>query len=446
MIERNVKRQRILLPFMVFLFVFFYYLTNNAMAADVSLSVNNTSTILELSVPSSVDLRLTPTRGSAFNTANLNIGVGTNNSTGYSLSMTATSTDLTRTASITDGNNNTSTPTIPTISTAYSQSSFESSNDTINKWGFKLSTTSNYGPMVTTTQTLKTTEGPSNATGSDVILNFAAKVDTTQPAGIYQTTLNFTIISNIPATTSIAQLSHLQDFANLSENEKFYVVNSMADDRNYTLTDRRDMNSYTIRKINGQVWMTQNLRITGVISSQYSNFTGDDYNVSEYDLTDGVNCTSEAASADNPKGYNNACSHDSGNVTQGVWYNYAAASAGTVIGYVNRAAATSDICPSGWHLPSGPSTTEGTDLSKLVGNTTGNWQAATDGLIAFGAVSGGHYRNGTFYSATYGNWWSADFYNNTYRFFIRYNSNNNQFYGNGSTLRPDGFFVRCVLK
>ena len=43
--------------------------------------------------------------------------------------------------------------------------------------------------------------------------------------------------------------------------------------------------------------------------------------------------------------------YDSGNTTDGCWYNFCTASAGTVCSASDDVDATSDICPSGWRLP-----------------------------------------------------------------------------------------------
>ena len=216
-----------------------------------------------------------------------------------------------------------------------------------------------------------------------------------------------------------------------------------------------DDGSYTVRYINGQCWMTQNLRISGSISADDSNFSGADFNVSEYDLkTDGADeCSGSGSPA---PGLTHVCSHvadasdvsyvggtaTSGNL--GAWYNYCAASAGTICSDAANVAATSDICPAGWHLPSGPSTTAGRDFSNLAGNTTSGWQAATAGITAFGVVYGGDYNNGTLNSTFNARWWSATSQGTTSRPTLFYNNNNNNFIGNYNYERYYGYFIRCV--
>ena len=273
-----------------------------------------------------------------------------------------------------------------------------------------------------------------------------------------------TAINNVVLNAMWGSL-YMQDFTLAS-------CESMATDKPIILYDKRatfgnnnyeegDEGDYTVRYINGGCWMTQNLRIQGTISSEYSNFEGNDFNVSEYDFE---NSTDECTS---PNGYSNACSHipSSTNITAinsantniqvtgkiiGAWYNFFATSAGTISGISNKDATSNDICPNGWHLPSGPSDKTDRDFNKLVGNTLDGWQAPTAGLISFNATPGGIYYSGQNQligsSMGYGYWWSASPTYTTLgsRYYFLYSNESNTFLGHGALSRTNGFFVRCV--
>ena len=224
-----------------------------------------------------------------------------------------------------------------------------------------------------------------------------------------------------------------------------------------TVYDKRDEKDYTVKLINGQCWMTQNLRYLGDTGSAAKTMTigNGNSNVANTSITlyslnkdDAQSFNAYAFSAcgnGSTGGYTYACVYDSGSTSTGVWYNYYAASAGTISGSSNSTAATSDICPAGWHLPSGPNTTANTDLNKLVGNTTSGYQNPTAGLTAFSAVAGGYYEyNGSLNNTGYGYWWSATASGNMARYYPIYNSSNGQFSGNMSYNRYRGYFVRCV--
>ena len=227
--------------------------------------------------------------------------------------------------------------------------------------------------------------------------------------------------------------------ANIGDEIVVYDRRAESSNNNY---GSEDDGSYTVRYINGQCWMTQNLRITGVISATDSNFSGSDFNVSEYNLDS--NDSSYSGHCDATNGYNNACVRDSGYKATGAWYNYYAVSAGTVGTDNDDADATSDICPSGWHLPSSPNTVIGTDFNKLIGNTTSGWQYATDGLSAFRVVVGGAYVNGTRNATGSGYWWSATANNGSNRYYLYYYDDIMRFVNREDGDRSSGRFARCV--
>ena len=185
-----------------------------------------------------------------------------------------------------------------------------------------------------------------------------------------------------------------------------------------TVYDRRDGNDYTVRYIAGACWMTQNLRITGTIYSNLSNFnTYDNVNVCEADLTAGN-------SLDQPR-----C-HNSGNTSNGVWYNYAATSAKTIRSS-SSVGATEDICPSEWHIPnhdtSGPA---------------GSISSITSYSEIFSPITGGLYNGGTIDNSTYGYWWTSSGGGSGYRIVLTYRGGlgaNGQSYP-GSR----GVYIRCV--
>ena len=152
---------------------------------DFSITVQNAS--LQLTVPPTANLDLTPTSANAdFKSTNLTIKVGTNNATGYTLTMSVPSTDISR-QNAASGD--------PVIGTLSSQTGGYSENDfTVNKWGYKI-TGDNYFPITTTLAPSQwVTDGPAN--NVDNIITLASKVNTAIPAGTYKTTLTFSVVAN----------------------------------------------------------------------------------------------------------------------------------------------------------------------------------------------------------------------------------------------------------
>ena len=177
-------------------------LVSDVDATGVDFTVNNTNVILEMHIPASVTLDLLPSSGRAFDVQALPIWIGTNSGAGYTLKMQANSASLTRTSSITDREGDKALPTIAPMTTVgsatgYTEEQFASDasdSDTLNRWGYKLSTSTNYIPITTNEITLSSTNAPSNVTNIEV--DFAAKIDASQPTGLYATTLNFVAVTN----------------------------------------------------------------------------------------------------------------------------------------------------------------------------------------------------------------------------------------------------------
>ena len=242
---------------------------------------------------------------------------------------------------------------------------------------------------------------------------------------------------------TIADAAYMQDVT-------AEMVDGTEDGATATLTDSRDNQQYTVKKINGQLWMTQNLAIgcngsgtTYGDSVSSKSLTNSNSNVSD-DWSTPTALLSTSANSSSTSGYDTAAMQCSS--TYGAWYNYAAATAGTITGSSNNTAATKDICPAGWHLPTGPNTTSGTDINKLVGNTTSGWQVATTGLTAFSKNTGGFYNNGERMNAgaMFGYWWSATADSTTLRYLLGYDDEFRKFSGNDSLNRYFGLYVRCV--
>lgn len=180
-----------------------------------------------------------------------------------------------------------------------------------------------------------------------------------------------------------------------------------------TLKDRRDNNSYTIAKINGACWMTQNLRL-----SSGRTLTSADSNVTR-------NWTFPTGSLASGDTYTEARSLISSNASYGGYYNYCAASAGTVCNDTTEQDATQDICPKGWRLP-----------------TNSETSGIRNYVDAFSPVYSGYYYHGSLHDVGfYSYWWPATAYSSDLQYTLRYNGGSlDTYYG----YKSDGSSVRCV--
>ena len=210
-----------------------------AITESTTFTVDNSSTVLEITVPSVISLDLHPTTGYAFGTTNLPVSAGTNNPYGLTLTMSVPNLNLTNTDIVLENNpNNVDTdenghPIIQNLA----DGSYTESNFTINRWGYKLSTASNYTPMPTTLELLST-ESAANATTTT--LNLAAKVDTSRPAGTYSTAINFMAVGNAAnCATNLSGCSFLLN-ESLSFDAPFentdspVAINFVSNDTNFT--------------------------------------------------------------------------------------------------------------------------------------------------------------------------------------------------------------------
>jgi len=445
-------------------------------AGSVNLSVNNSTVVLEITVPDSITIDLTPSSDNnhiAFDTASLNIGVGTNNISGYSLSMTASSTSLTRTASITDGSGSTTTPTIAPLSTTgsatgYSESDYESSTYntyTLNTWGYKKSSDTKYVPMGTGNISLASTNVAANT--STTTLNFAAKVDSTKPAGTYATTLSFTAVANATSISSIDQLTYMQDFATLTSDEITAVKNSMTTGEQKQLRDKRDDKTYYIAKLaDGNIWMTQNLDHDIVTTAGYYTPANTDVKAAwtagtatriTSDTTWSYTSTSTQSYDPGDKCWNGtfslgelsgltSCSQSGSHYHIGNYYNWSAAVASndtsaygaSVMGAENLP--DTSICPAGWSLPRA-----GTGSDTFYGLTNGRYtNGATISANPVYFVSSGVWDGSAYNVGPHGYYWSAVSYDGNYAYDLYFYSS--YVYPSNYDGRSNGFPVRCVAR
>ena len=232
----------------------------------------------------------------------------------------------------------------------------------------------------------------------------------------------FVIDASLQAGTVYAKwgINYLDDVTYMQDLTATQCANSY-DGATATLIDRRDNNSYTVAKINGNCWMTQNLRLSGgrTLTSADSNVTRN-WRLPTTEL------------AGNSFFYTAPQTTISSNTSYGGYYNYCAASAGTVCNDTTKQDATQDICPAGWELP-----------------TRDQFNGIRSYVSAFSPVYSGYYGNngsniGSLINpGSWGHWWAAtaDDYNSGYQYYLDYSSGS---LSNGSSGRVAGNSVRCV--
>ena len=240
--------------------------------------------------------------------------------------------------------------------------------------------------------------------GSGSIANTGTLSTTYTVNGAGTITLNGKILST--------PTGYMQDFT-IAQCQ--YYANS----NNYTLTDTRDNNRYTVRYINGNCWMTQNLRLSGgrTLTSANSNVASSWYFPNNSLKTGDANYIGNS--------YTEAGFTIDSNDSYGGYYNYCAASAGTNCSRSNSSNTTYDICPKGWRLPAR------NEFSGIYSDVSA-FSPVYSGVYSYGSLDG---------TDSYGYWWSstADDSGNQYRL--------GYYYGglySDSGNKGRGFSVRCV--
>ena len=176
-----------------FLFLFITFFLPFLISTNVSAAAGT----LTISIPDTISLDILPSASGTFASTSSNITVRTTYAHGYTLGIaasTANSNALINTSS--------SSKTIPSITSAISESTFSSSSSYNNKWGYSpskynSSANTNYlvAPTSTTIATLdKTTVA--NSTNNSYAIKLGARIDSTLTPGTYENTFVFTVTAN----------------------------------------------------------------------------------------------------------------------------------------------------------------------------------------------------------------------------------------------------------
>ena len=298
--------------------------------------------------------------------------------------------------------------------------------------------------------TLISTENPADS--KNVKFKIGAKASTSQPAGTYTNVINFYAVAN----------AEPKDISNASTMQEVNTCpNTLPTGTAYTLTDARDGEQYKVARLaDGNCWLLDNLRLDPT-SVSLANLQGKT-NASNQTLTYfkngggsspytnvGVNTTWASSSDDKfdePKvvtTYKDTTitSYGAGSGKIGVYYNYCAASAGSYC-YPSSGStgdATEDLCPAGWRMPTGGSSSEYRSLYTAYNSDASAFRNALSTPLS------GYFNNGSAKGqGTYGSFWSSIRVNDYSMYFLSVNSSNVD--STNGTSRNFGLSMRCVLK
>ena len=222
-------------------------------------------------------------------------------------------------------------------------------------------------------------------------------------------------------------------WANETRRESKTHVKSIVPQR--TLSDTRDSNSYTVRKLaDGKCWMTQNLRLVGsrTLTSSDSDVT------SNFTLT--ASDSSTWCDSDNATCVNKSMILNSGNSSYGTYYNWYAATAGTGKYETTSGNAASSVCPKGWKLPTGGGSSEFQALYSKYNTPTKVMSANGPAIV----LSGYRYQGNTVFQNSNSIYWSSTPSGNAYGFIL--NGDSSVFYTTNGGNKYLGATVRCLAR
>ena len=324
-----------------------------------------------------------------------------------------------------------------------------------------------------------------NAVGSTLTTTYAAYISKTQPAGLYEGQVKYTMVHPYDAAApekpiSIADAEYLQDVNTCPA--------TLQEEQVYTLKDKRDEQEYKVAKLkDGKCWMVENLNIAGgtALSSEDTDFdsnytlpTTNGWTVTDCKLvlpasatknTENNNLTNNKEFGTDNYAYvfNSGNKENCGGSGQDIpcysYYSWDTATLGSGRSIsANNADADYSICPKNWKLPTSrytstfnATTAQESDFYNLATNygmSTVVWSQSTSrfynqagpGTIP-NFLLAGYYGNGSFRKGgSRGLFWpSTSYFDVSYARTLGFGSGN---VDSGSfSSRGFGFSVRCLF-
>ena len=284
----------------------------------------------------------------------------------------------------TEGNNTLYSSTSGTIPTGTTL------NGTTSNWAMKLAnSTGNTATIENNYNTFQVV--PSTST---LVASYNATTSNQTTDSTLQTTYGVSISPNQPAGTYTGAVKYTMNYTEYIP--PLHMQSATSADCGQEMVDSRDGNSYTTATIGSLCWMTQNLMLG---SDSTMALTQADSNVPSSGYTLPARGTyGTSVSGQYVWGNDTQCTSSSTTACAG-YYSYATATAGT---NPSSGAATNDICPYGWRLPTY------TEYDTLMSSYNANYALFAS---PFFGVSAGRYSGNSFSNGgSYGYYWSSTAY------------------------------------
>ncbi len=326
---------------------------------------------------------------------------------------------------------------------------------TDNTWGYKWDNASSYAAPSTSNAKLTTPALDNYGTSFTKALSFGAKFASNANPGHYTASGTLSLIATprdiIYTLDNLTQMQQLSLAPSACANTPY--LDGQKYSKEYTLTDVRDGNTYTVRKFgDGRCWMTENLQLSSNQGS-YTYMDGRVLKAATSDFDSGTITILNSSRSDftdaNKYTYQSILEYGSSAGTTGYynWYT-ATAGAGNSSETTNNKSLNTSICPKGWTLPSGGSNSSTSEFGKfataesITSDTASSTkiQAAPYNFKYTGRVDGG-----VLTYTGYGYWWSSTAYDATDAYILFINSSVVR-PGTSYVFRYFGNPVRCIAR
>lgn len=247
-------------------------------------------------------------------------------------------------------------------------------------------------------------------------------------------------------------ITTMQQFNSLTDDQKSNIKEIMAVGQGYSIRDSRDNQEYKVAKLkDGNVWMTQNLKLGKTTTSATLTTTDSDVQTTGFTLNGKLSDGKFTYSTVDGTSYQNNSSQYYCTTDYGCYYNWYTATAGAGTTSVSSGNVDYSICPKGWTLPTGGSggqfqalfTAYGSSATNLLVNPTSlkeNTAGQAPGLLLGGSYGSGGASN----IGSYGYYWSrtAPSAQNGYSLALSTSS----FLPTTNSGKYLGYAVRCLLR
>ena len=250
-------------------------------------------------------------------------------------------------------------------------------------------------------------------------------------------------------TTLIASANSTLSITATIRETTLYLQNLTASDCSATprvAYDIRDGEAYHFQRLNdGNCWLLDNLRLGATTLEEELSSTNTNMEAGASLTLNSVNALNNytVPEIDTIRNGTPVTNYGDGSGDAGVYYNYCAASAGTVCSPDTPQSASYDICPAGWRLPTGGRNGEYAQLLSAYNNSAASFNAALSiSLAGWYNTNDGHvYKD--FNKAIV--LWTSTPSNNINKTYVAIVNATSVNVGTGY-LENNGFSIRCLMK